>query len=144
MNIGASFYKEFLASQDTFRVYKDNQLVFASQKDRLMPPVEYLGKFASHADDVVVFDRIIGNAAALLLILTSCREVFSPLGSEMAIRTLNPAGIKYHFDKTVDFIRDKSGMDMCPMEKLSLNKNPEEFYRALKERMQGKSTTGKK
>jgi hypothetical protein len=131
-----SLFNEFLLSKDTFRVYKDDRLLFSSQKGGLMPPLEYLGQ-AAPEKDVIVFDRIVGNAAALLMTLISCKEVMSDLGSEMAIETLDSAGIKHTFMTTVDYIRDRTGRDMCPMEKLSLNKSPEEFRRALKERMQG-------
>ncbi len=130
-------FGEFLKSADTFRVYKGRRLLFASRKDRLVPMVEYIENHAPHKEGVTVYDRIIGNAAALLLKTIQCRAVLSELGSENAIRTLKSAGIKFHFNETVDCIMNDSGQDMCPMERLSLGKNPEEFFRALKERMGG-------
>lgn len=128
-------FTEFLESKDTFRIYKGNRLVFASQKDKLVPMVEYIESRAPYITDVTVYDRIVGNAAALLLKTIRCRSVFSELGSENAIRTLKSAGIKYRFNKTVDCIMNDSGKDMCPMERLSLGKTPDEFLSALKERM---------
>jgi hypothetical protein len=108
-----------------------------------MPLIEYLDNPIPRQEDVTVFDRIVGNAAALLLTFVSCRQVFSALGSEMAVQTLESSGIKYHFNEIVDCIKDDSGQDMCPMEKLSLNKSPDEFYRALKERIRGSSSAGR-
>jgi len=128
---------EFLKSKDTFRVYKGSRLVFASRKDRLVPMVEYIESHASCEEGVTVYDRIVGNAAALLLKTIRCRTVLSELGSENAIRTLKSDGIKYHFNETVDCIMNDSGQDMCPMERLSLGKTSDEFFRALKERMRG-------
>jgi hypothetical protein len=130
-------FLEFLKSKDTFRVYKGSRLVFASRKDKLMPMVEYIENHAPYEDGVTVYDRIVGNAAALLLKTIRCCSVFSELGSENAIKTLESAGIKYHFNETVDCIMNDSGQDMCPMEKLSLGKNQDEFFSALKERMHG-------
>jgi hypothetical protein len=127
-------FAEFLKSQDTFRVYKDNCLLFASNKECLSPLLEYADNFLPYEADVTVFDRVVGNAAALLLNKVLCREVYSDLGSEAAIRTLNSSGISYHFNKTVPYIENDSRQDMCPMEKLSLWKSPEEFYRVLKKR----------
>ncbi|GAI22998.1 unnamed protein product, partial [marine sediment metagenome] len=37
----------------------------------------------------------------------------------------------YHFTEVVPYIRNRSGQGMCPMEKSSLHKTPEEFYKAV-------------
>lgn len=128
-------FEEFLTSQDTLRVYKSERLLFASNEEQLRSLMEYVDKFAPHKSGVVVFDRVVGNAAALLLKKVLCQEVFSELGSENAVKTLDSFGIKYHFNETVPYIQNDSRQDMCPMEKLSLGKNSEEFYQALKQRM---------
>ena len=127
----ARLFNEFLASDDTLRVYEGDQLIYSSAKDRLLPLLEYLDRFAADHQQVVIFDKIIGNAAALLAIKAECQEVFSPLGSQLAIKTLNKYGIEYHFSKTVPYIQKPNEEDMCPMERLSLGKEPEEFYQAM-------------
>jgi hypothetical protein len=128
-------FEEFLTSQDTLRVYKNGSLLFASKEEQLRSLMEYVDKFTPHKEGVVVFDRVVGNAAALLLKKVLCSEVFSELGSENAVKTLDLFVIKYHFNETVPCILNDSQQDMCPMEKLSLGKSPEEFYQALKQRM---------
>lgn len=132
-------FEEFLAGQDTLRIYKDERLLFASRKERLVPLLDYMDKCAPYEESVVVFDRVVGNAAALLLNLIKCRVVFSELGSENAIHTLASSGIEYHFNETVPCIENDSRQDMCPMEKMSLGKNPEEFYRAMKQHRQARN-----
>jgi len=126
-------FHQFNASADTLRVYEDSALVFSSRKDRLLPLMEYLGRFAPEHKGVVIFDKIMGNAAALLAVKAGCREIFSPLGSEFAAQTLQKYGIEYHFTRTVPTIQRADGEDMCPMEKLSLGKGHEEFYREMVE-----------
>jgi len=123
-------FNEFLTSRDTLRVYKESRLLFASGKKRLLPLLEYIDKLTPYEKEVIIFDRVVGNAAALLLTKIFCREVYSPLGSQLAARTLDSSGISYHFTETVPYIQNQSQQDMCPMEKLSLNKSPEEFYQA--------------
>ena len=71
----------------------------------------------------------------LLCIKAHCREIYSPLGSQLAGKTLDRYGITYHFNKVVPFIQQANRKDMCPMEKLSIGKGPEEFYQALKARI---------
>jgi len=128
-------YKDFLSSDDTLRIYDIETLVFSSKKERLLPLMEYIvtGKPADGA--LVVYDKVMGNGAALLAVKLFAREVYSPLGSEIAVKTLQNNGIRYHLDKTVPYIQRPDGKGMCPMEELSLGKDPEEFYRALKTRI---------
>ncbi|MDD5190220.1 MAG: DUF1893 domain-containing protein [Dehalococcoidales bacterium] len=127
-------YHQFLPGRDTLRIYSGETLIFSSRKERLQPLLEFIDMKAHTDIPLIVFDRVIGNAAALLLTKIPCREVFSPLGSEMAKVTLEAAGIIYHFDETVDCIKDDSGEKMCPMEQLSQGKNADEFIGALKNR----------
>lgn len=134
MNAGDMF-NQFLSSSDTLRVYKDSKLIFTSGKERLLPLVEYIDKFTPYEKDITVFDRVIGNAAALLLGKIFCREAYSSLGSQLAATTLSSFGISYHFEETAPYIKNEAGDDMCPMEKLSLGKQPDEFYQALRERI---------
>ncbi len=125
-------FTEFLVSGDTLRVYKDDKHLFSSSKDRILPLLEYIDRFAPYHQQVVIFDKIMGNAAALLSVEASCQEVYSPLGSQFAIKTLDKYGIKYHITKIVPYIQKPNGEDMCPMEKLSINKEPEEFYEVIR------------
>ncbi len=125
-------FDEFLISSDTLRVYQDDMLLFVSSKDRLLPLLEYIEMFAPYHQQVVIFDKIMGNAAALLSIKAGCKEVYSPLGSQFAVKTLEKYGIKYYLSKIVPYIKQPDGQEMCPMEKLSLGKEPEEFYRVMR------------
>ena len=127
-----TLFNEFLASSDTLRVYLGDKPLFTSNKDRLLPLLEYLDEFAPHHQQVAIFDKIMGNAAALLSVKADCQEVYSPLGSQLAIKTLDRYGIKYNILEIASYIQKPGSEDMCPMEKLSLDKTPEEFYEALK------------
>ena len=62
---------------------------------------------------------------------TDCQEVYSPLGSEIAVGTLEKYGIKYQINEIIPYIQQADSENMCPMEKLSLDKSPEEFYEAV-------------
>ena len=128
----AELFQEFLIGDNTLQVYKDGKLIFSSNKDRLIPLLDYIASHGCQHQQVTVFDKITGNAAALLAVKANCQEVYSPLGSELAIKTLNKYGIKYHFTNTVPYIQKPDGKSMCPMEKLSLDKEPEEFYEVIR------------
>jgi len=125
-------FDEFLRSGDSLRVYEGKSLVFASRKDRLLPLLEYIDTLAAQHTGVFVFDKIIGNAAALLCIKAGCREVSSPLGSQLAATTLDKHRVEYRLTRIVPYIQKSDGEGMCPMEKLSIDKGPEEFYQLIK------------
>lgn len=131
-------YRAFLASDDTLRIYREKALVFSSDKDRLLPLMDYLSHHQP-GEPVVIFDKIMGNAAALLAVKANCREVYSPLGSELGIKTLEKHGIEYHLTEIVPYILRPDGKGMCPMEKLSIGKEPEEFYQEIKARIEAKA-----
>ncbi len=126
----ARLFEEFLTSGDVLRLYAGERLIFRSEHPGVRGLVAYIRSSKPVAGDITVFDRVVGNAAALLIKKLACREVFSRLGSQAAAKTLAGYGISYHFTETVPAIqnRDKSGL--CPMEQLSLGKGPEEFYQA--------------
>ncbi len=132
-----SLFNKFVISDDTLQVYKDNQLLFTSKRDRLLPIIEYVNQFAPHHQQVVIFDKIMGNAAALLAVKADCREVYSPLGSQLAVTTLDKYGIKYQLTESVPYIQKPGKEEMCPMEKLSLDKDPGEFYEVMKTIIRG-------
>jgi len=127
-----TLYKEFISTTDTLRVYSKEHLLYSSGKDGLLPLVDYLDT-SDRPGEVVIMDKVTGNAAALLSILAGCTEIYSPLGSKIAIGTLDKYSITYHFEETVPYIQRPNSEEMCPMEKLSLEKDPEEFYQAFLE-----------
>ena len=125
-------YEQFVKGGNALQVYSGEQLLFSSSKEMLAPLLEYIEAFAPRHRNVVVFDKIMGNAAALLCVIAHCSEVYSPLGSEVAIKTLNKYGIAYHISRIVPFIQKPTMTELCPMEKLSIGKEPEEFYQIVK------------
>lgn len=130
-------FNEFLSGSDTLQVYKDEKLLFSSNKDRVLPLLEYIDGFTPHHQQVIIFDKIMGNAAALLAVKANCQEVYSPLGSQLAIKTLDRYGIKHHISEIVPCIQKANSQDICPMEKLSMDKEPEDFYEAIKKQSTG-------
>lgn len=107
-------FNEFLTSSDTLRVYQGNKLFFSSNKDRLIPLLDYIARYRHNPEPVVLLDKVMGNAAALLSVLAGGREVYSPLGSQLAVKTLDRYGIKYHLTEIAAYIRSSNGKGMCP------------------------------
>jgi hypothetical protein len=132
MLTASHLFDYFMASKDKLRVYRGTELIFSSKDDGLAPLVDYVIRLAPGMEEVLVLDWVVGNAAALLLKLARCTEVWSLLGSERAARTLSNFGIGYHFVSEVPYILNRQSSDICPFEKLSMGKTPDEFYETIK------------
>ncbi len=127
-----SLLNQFLVSNNTLWVYNGDRLLFTSSRRGLQPLLEYINKSVPFQDEIKIFDKLIGNAAALLAVKAGCKKIYSPLGSELAIKTLCYYDIQHHIDSITPYIQNHEREDMCPMEKLSINKDPEEFYEAAR------------
>jgi hypothetical protein len=124
-------FESFLKSDDTLWVLKANTPIFQSKKEGIESLLDYIGKFSPCNDDVTVFDRVVGNAAALLLERIRCKKIYSSIGSGYALETLNNQGIPSYFVKVVPYILNRKKDGMCPFEQLSIGKSPEEFYKSI-------------
>ena len=132
-----AFFQAFLACDDTLRIYRGEKMVFSSRKDRLLPLMDFIAARKNAPDSLVIYDKVMGNAAALLAVVVKAGEVCSPLGSELAVKTLDRYGIKHRLEKLVPFIMRDDGKDLCPMEQLSIGKSPDEFYKIMRARIGG-------
>lgn len=73
-----------------------------------------------------VADKVIGKAAATLMIVGGVKDVYTDIISLSALVLLREAGIEPKFGKTVPFIQNRNQTDWCPMEKICYNKDSAE------------------
>jgi len=80
-------------------------------------------RLARHAPDccrgAAVADRLVGRAAAILLAHLGVSAVYTAVLSRTAVPILEQAGIHYEYETLVDTIKNRTGADLCPMEKLA-------------------------
>lgn len=75
----------------------------------------------------VVFDKVIGRAAAVLLAWAKVKVVWSPTISRLAKRYLAKNKIKVSYKRETECIMNRRGDDVCPMEKMSRKMPEKEF-----------------
>ncbi|NOX45316.1 MAG: DUF1893 domain-containing protein [Caldiserica bacterium] len=118
-------------------VEKGGRELFSSREGGLRPllaAVERLGEAMAGAR---VIDKVVGGAAAKVLIYVGVAEVFAAVASRSAIRALRAAGIPLAALRVVERIRGRTG-DPCPFEALAdENPDPVAFFRALRHRLGG-------
>lgn len=77
-------------------------------------------------------DRVVGRAAALLYAKIGASAVYAELMSEKALPVFERFKISVTAARTVPYIINRAGDDMCPMEKTVLQiDDPDEAERAL-------------
>ena len=83
-----------------------------------------------------VVDKVVGKAAAALLILGGARELHALLISSGAVDLLASAGVKVSYDRQTDHILNSARTDWCPMEKACRDCNTaEECLTAIREQI---------
>ena len=70
-----------------------------------------------------VADKVVGKAAAALLILGEITEVYTDIISLSALVLLREAGIKTDFGHVVPFILSHDKKEWCPLERLCYNES---------------------
>jgi len=81
-------------------------------------------------------DIIVGKAAAILFVKVGIVSVYGEVMSEAAKLFLEEHGISYSYETLTKKIINRSGTDICPMEKTVTNiSDTEKGYIALKEKL---------
>ena len=94
---------------------------FVSYQPGLAPLVNLLKNSPELLRGGSVADKIVGKAAAFLLLYGGVKEVYAEVISSHALAGLERAGVKLEFNKKVPFIKNRAGTDTCPMEKRVLD-----------------------
>lgn len=117
-------------------VLKDNE-TYTSIKRGIAPILELLDNNANLLCEAVVADKVIGKAAALLLIKGKVKFIYADVISEHASKVLKAANVAFQYQQLVPYIINRDKSDMCPMEKRVLEVNdPEDAYDVLHEALE--------
>ncbi len=109
--------------------------VVASETGRGILPLLSLYR-AGKLKDAVVVDKIVGRAAALLLLAGGARACHAITASEGAISLLSRRGFRFTYEERTENIRNRAGDDLCPMERATASvtdpkKTPEILEKTL-------------
>lgn len=112
--------------------------LYTSTKKGIAPIMDMLENNRAFFDGAIVADRVIGKAAAMLLIDSGALFIYGEMTSEHALKILDNAkksnpDFSYEVGKVVPYIINRAGDDMCPMEKTVLSlESPADAYAPLK------------
>lgn len=92
-----------------------NEKTFTSGKKGIAPLLELVDSGEDY-NGCIAADKIVGKAAALLYAKLGAVEVYAEVLSKAAIAVLENKGIKYSYGSIVEFIHNRQGDGICPME----------------------------
>lgn len=120
-----------LSSASTISVVSNGE-VFTSQERDVKPLLYLLTEKKGFLKGAFVADKVIGKAAALLMVLGEIKEVHTLIISEPAIKVFEKHNIPCFYDKKVTRIVNRTGDGLCPMETLCLDvENPQEAFERI-------------
>jgi hypothetical protein len=114
-------------------VWKDGEVVFSSPSKGIRPHLEAIEKLGRGGlVSSVMADKIVGRAAALLMLYSVPVEVHAGVITTKAKELLIARGVKVYHKMEVPVIKERDGRIYCPFEAMVQDINdPEEAYTAI-------------
>lgn len=115
-------------------VLQNGQIVREASGNGVKPVLGLLETERDILLGAAVVDKIIGKAAAMLLVLGGASYAYGELMSSAGRDYLEQHGITAEYGRCISVISNRDGDAMCPLERSVLNiDDPEEGYQKLKE-----------
>lgn len=114
-------------------ILKNDELILSDALG-IKPLMQHLRIDKKSFMDCVVADKIVGKAAALMLVLGGAQAVYGDIMSQGAVLVLEESNIYFEYGALVENIKNRDKTDLCPMEKTVLDiNNPVIAFDALEE-----------
>jgi len=114
--------RNYMIDNDFKMVVMNNDKMVLTSKDRGIKPIyDAYTKNLELLNGSFVADRVIGKAAAELLIHGNIKGLYTDLISDIALGVLNDHEISVDFKNKVPYILNREGNDLCPIETISRN-----------------------
>lgn len=108
--------------------------VFTSSDRGVKPLLHLLENEKDFLKGASVADKVVGKAAALLMVLGGVKEVHTGIISEPAVEVFEKHRIPYFYEEKVKRIINRKGDGLCPMETLCIDvEEPSEAFEKIKE-----------
>lgn len=113
-------------------VVAKNDEFFTSDALGIKPLMVFLRADKHFFVDAVIADKVIGKAAALLMILGGACGVYGEVMSQSAVETLKKHEIYFEYGELVPYIKNRTDTGTCPMEETVKNiDSPTDAFEAL-------------
>ncbi len=128
MNSNLIYAKDLLIKKGHTLVLYDGNETITYFKRGIKPLLE-LYEQRGRCAGFVAADKVIGKAAAFMYVLLEIKEIYTNTISEGALEVFKAYGIDVYYENCSPFIINRTGTDICPMEKSVLDvKTPKEAF----------------
>ena len=126
--------KEILKRKDlSLVIVKQGEPLFESSSSGINGLLQAIEKLRDSLYDSSVADKVVGRAAALLLIYSHVKEVYAATLSNEGLKVLSQYDVPVEHEGLVSKILDREGKNICPFEQFSLTIDSiDEAYEQLK------------
>lgn len=97
---------------------KDGEVLMTSKDRGIRPIIKMLMEDQNSLKDRVLADKIIGKAAALLVVFGQVEYLYAHVISDCAKNILEKNNIVVNYNHIVPYIMNEDGTDKCMMEKM--------------------------
>ncbi|MCB2171446.1 DUF1893 domain-containing protein [archaeon] len=121
---------------NSLMIYKEGELFFESDLKGIRPHLKAINELGSELEGTLMVDKILGRAAAFLVIYSKAGEAISAVLSTPGKQVLDKYGLKYSYREEVPHIKLENGVIYCPFERMVQGiDDPVEAYEAIVEKM---------
>jgi len=118
-------------------VYEGSSVIFRSKSKGVRPHLEAIAALGSRLRGTLLVDKIVGRAAALLILYSGVVEVHAGVISRGGRDVLNRTCVKLLFEEETEHIKMMDGRIYCPFEAMVQGiDDPEQAYYAIIEKME--------
>lgn len=121
---------------NSLMVYKNGVLIFASSLKGIRPHLEAINELGPELEGTLMVDKILGRAAAFLMIYSKADEAIAAVVSTPGKMVLEKYGIKCSYQTEVPHIKMENGVIYCPFESMVQGiEDPVDAYHAIIDKM---------
>lgn len=131
-----SYLDELDKTGNSLMIYRGGRLIFQSASKGIRPHLEAIETHGEALRGTLMVDKIVGRAAALLMLYSEAAEAHAQVLSRPGKQVLDMHGLPTTYVELVDHIKMKDGSIYCPFERMVQSiSDPEEAYAAIVEKM---------
>ncbi len=123
--------ERFARSQWRLVVCQDGRIIFKSRASALGALRRYLKTGGKERQGVEIFDKYVGRAAGLLMVLARPLKVYTPIMSDGGVEVFERYDIDYNAIERVPWLKGLASEGICQWERMAIGKTAEEFYAEL-------------
>jgi hypothetical protein len=137
-----SYLEELDKTGNSLMIYRGSRLIFQSASKGIRPHLEAIETHGEALHGTLMVDKIVGRAAALLILYSEAAEAHTQVLSRPGKQVLDMHGLPTIYVELTDHIKLKDGSIYCPFERMVQGvTDPGEAYAAIVEKMDSLTET---